>query len=284
MIFRDIKRGELANDGSGSAFFFPWSTTKIAKIMSKEIKNIESKFRSLGLNNSKKVSKYILSEQDLNKQPCLTIPSNVEFEKNIGLQEFVLEFEESDFEKPNRWTIDNITSNAQIIMPRASRKTIHIDYNPFWNSKQVYFSTNFVLCINCTLEIKNLNKEQILKFITGYLNSSFAQIMFEIESQNREGMRKIEVGTLKNKIFIPGKSLDGNQERIVKIVEKFENLKFNLTGEEEYPSPRFELDLEIAKLLLKIEPEFLKISNSPEELVEKVENDLIELIRARKDH
>lgn len=282
-IFKKIKRGELANEGNGSEFFFPWSTGKIQRVMSTEIQNIEIEFKKLGMNNSDQVSNYVLSEADLGKQPSLAIPENTVIRNHTGLATFISEFNRQ-FTRPERWNIDSFTLNAQIILPRAARKVQHVDYNPFWNSKPVYFSTNFVCCMDCNIAVKGLSVEQVLKFVAGYLNSSFAQIMLEFESQNREGLRKIEVKAMSDKVFVPTKSLDTNKKLVAKIAKQFESLKFGLTGEEETPSPRYDLDLAVAELLFNIEPKFAEVAASATELAEKVEVDLLELVNARKDH
>jgi len=281
-IFDKIKRGELANEGNGSEFFFPWSTGKIQKVMTDEIQNIESEFKQLGMNNSDQVSNYVLSEADLRKQPSLSIHENTRINNHPGLNRFISEFNRY-FTRPARWNIDNFTSNAQIIMPRAARKVQHVDYNPFWDSRPVYFSTNFVCCIDCNLTVEGLSVEQVLKFVAGYLNSSFTQIMLEFESQNREGLRKIEVKAMSDKIFVPTENLDSNNELVAKIAKQFESLQFGLTGEEEAPNPRYDLDLAVAELLFKIEPKFAEVASSPAELAEKIGIDLLELVSARKD-
>ena len=135
----------------------------------------------------------------------------------------------------------------------------------------------------CTLTVNNLDQEKVLKFIAGYLNSSFVQIILELESKNHEGTRKHEAKEVEETIYIPTKSaLDSNSNLVAEIAQQFESLKFGLTGEEETPTPRFDLDLVVAELLLQIEPEFKKLGDTAKDLAIKAEKDLAELVNARR--
>lgn len=200
-------------------------------------------------------------------------------------KKFKKKFENSnDVDLPDKWKTDGFVTNAQIIIPTNLRKNLFVNYNPFWNIQKVYFSTNFVMFYDCILSVKNITKEILLKFIAGYLNSSFVQIMMEKDANNRESTRKIQTQPIK-KIPIPTKLLDANVSLIKEIAKQFEKLQFGLTGEEELgPSnPRYKLDLEVSKLLLKIEPELNKTCKSPEELATLAEADLQDLVQIRKE-
>ena len=277
-----IKRGGLASQGSGIAFFFPWSNRKVQDKLGNEINEIEKKFQKPGLNNADIACNYILTDDDLKKQPVLAIADETDVNKNKGLKNFLHSFEKY-FTTPNRWKIEGFPSASQIIIPRASRKMQSIHYNPFWKTKDVYFSSNFICLYDCSLKIKGLSKDEILQFVTGFLNSSFVQILFELESQDREGLRKIEKSVVSDRIFLPTNQLDGNIPLIKNIIKKFKILMFGIDGESPHPNERYELDYAVAELLLKIEPEFTKIASSPEKFSEIVEGDLRDLVRDRKD-
>jgi type I restriction-modification system DNA methylase subunit len=287
-----VKRGELANEGSGNSWFFPWSTKSVkkyknfAKDFRSHIKNIENELIKLGIKNSDVVTNCTLSITDLKKQQSLAFSS----ENNLiddfpGFKKFKQEFEVNDsLTLPKKWTIDQLTSNSQIIIPRNLRKNLYVAFNPFWDLEKVYFSSNFVMLSNCTLSIKGVSAKQTLKFIAGYLNSSFVQVILEKDGNNREGTRKNEVGSI-SQIPIPVNSLDSNLDLIKRIGNKFTELKFGLTGEEcsGISNPRHELDLAVAELLIMIEPKIKQLGLSSLDLSINAEIDLRTLVEIRKE-
>lgn len=283
-VFPSNKRGGLANEGNGVAFFFPWSSQSTRKVIGDAIiDRIPSRFRSLAINNSDIPQHYTLTEDDLSRQECLSIDSSIDIRSSPELNEFFRKFK-SKFELPKKWTINDFPSKAQLIIPRASRKTHAVFLNPFWNDSDVYFSSNFGAAWDCNLNIVGLDNDEILQYIAGFLNSSFGQIFFELESDNREGLRKIEVTPMMQKILIPVKGLNGCIEQIRNIIDEFNSLEFGLTGLEGTTSnPRSRLDIAVARLLLEIEPSLERISSSPETLAEAAENSLQEIVRDRKE-
>ena len=190
------------------------------------------------------------------------LKSEITIDNFPGLNTFIEAFEtrelgdkDEHFTRPAKWRIDGgwAWSNAQLIIPRALRKDLWVGYNQFWNSRPVYFSTNCIMLRKCTLTVNKLDQEKVLKFIAGYLNSSFVQIILELESKNHEGTRKHEAKEVEETIYIPTKSaLDSNSNLVAEIAQQFESLKFGLTGEEETPTPRFDLDVAVAELLLQV--------------------------------
>lgn len=277
--FQNVKRGELANQGDGSQFFFPWSNTKVKKSIGMIVNNIEKQFKSFGLENSRTQQNYILTKSDLTKESCLSIPKSTTIIKHKGLNNFIKKFD-TNFTRPNRWQIDHMVSRSQIVIPRASRKIHAVLLNPYWNKQDVYFSSNFVCFWDCNISVKNISKDDILSFVAGFLNSSFGQMMFEVECQDREGLRKTEKGVMAEKIFVPTGDLDKCTTEINNIVEKFKKLDYGLTGLESNTS-RNELDLAVAELLCKIEPNFKTHATTPKELADLSRESLIELVRDR---
>lgn len=281
-VFGKIKRGQLANVDSGSKFFFPWSKGDKMKSLRGEINGIESKFKRRGLEHSKIPTSYLLSESDLRKEECLAIPASTNISQHPGLKNFIHKFDQK-FKRPSRWHIDNYDSRAQLIIPRSSRKVHSVFVNPFWDSDDVYFSSNFVCCWDLLPSSTKLSKNDVLELMAAFLNSSFGQLMFEVGAQDREGMRKMESGDISAKILLPIFPLDNYVSEVKKIVDAFRKLKFGLSGDEPLSTPRTELDLSIAELLMKIEPAFTAMHNTPQKFVSSAQEALNELVRDRKE-
>lgn len=283
-LFVNIQRGGLASEGNGRGFFFPWSTGKIeSEIGQPIINNIEDQFMNKGLNNADEPENYILDDDDLEKQECLAIPTATPINNFRGLRTFLNNFNRK-FKRPKRWHIDGFPSRAQLIIPRASRETHTIFSNPYWDREDVYFSSNFFCLWDCRESIPGLNNDEILKYSAAFLNSSFGQMMFEIGSQDREGLRKIEGKSIKKNILLPIKGIQSHIQIVKEIIAKFDVLPFGLTGDEDtIPTPRYDMDLAFSKLLLEIEPELKKLYDSPEKLAEDAEYSLRELVRDRKE-
>ena len=106
--------------------------------------------------------------------------------------------------------------------------------------------------------------------------------MFEIESIDREGLRKIEESNL-NRMYIPINDLETDEGIIKEIIGEFKSLPYGLTGLEDVPSPRYKLDSAISKLLWKYDQFFGRYANSPEDFTQGLEKDLRNIVRTRKD-
>lgn len=279
-IFGNMKRGELANVNNGSAFFFPWSNREANDKLRKEISQIEGEFKGLGLQNADIPENYSLSSEDLHKQECLAVPASVNVKAKKGLDAFIRKFD-TVFVRPQRWQIDSYQSKAEIVIPRMSRETHAVFLNPFWSSQNVYFSSNFVCFWDLLLASERFSKDDVLKFVAAFLNSSFGQIAFEAECQDREGLRKIEAGTMSSKIIVPNFPLDSYAGDVANVIKEFKKLPFGLTGLESLPSPRRELDIAIAQTLMKIEPKFASMYATPEEFADSAQEALREIVRDR---
>ena len=292
-------RGQLANTGSGNAWFFPWSTKTstgckcFGKYFKNEIGKIEPVFKKYGLKKADVVKNYILTKEDIKSQQALIFDEKEikKINQSPGIKKFKEKFESDKLPKdceltlPTDWKRLNFVANPQILIPRNLRKDLYVSYNPFWNTEKIYCSTNFCMFYNCNLKIEKLDVDEILKFIAGYLNSSFIQIYMEKRGTNREGARKFDsLGPLQD-IPIPIKFLDENTVEIKKIIEEFENLEFGLTGMEKpgKENARFKLDLSVANLLWKIESKFVDRYDSPKALAITAQNDLYELVSIRKE-
>jgi hypothetical protein len=280
-VFPIIRRGGLASEGNGSGFFFPWSNGKVKSKMSEEVRGIEGVFARKGLNNAKIPRNYILADNDLKKQEVLSYSEHTRLGNFPGLERFVQRYDR-EFKLPKRCYAELFPHNAQLIIPRAIRKTHAVYLNPYWNTNEVYFSSNFLCLIGLDTGIAGYDIDQSLKFITAFLNSSFGQLMFEIESIDREGLRKIEELNL-NRICIPINVLKNDKEIVKEIVDEFKSLPHGLTGLEDVPSPRYKLDSAFSKLLWKYDQCFSCYAKSPEDFTKDLEKDLRNIVRTRND-
>lgn len=280
-VFSEIMRGGLASEGNGSGFFFPWSNGEVRNKLKTELDSIEPEFAQLGLNNAKISNNYILTQDDLEQQKVLSYSRSTNLENFAGLKGFIQKYE-SKFTLPRRPYAEDFPYSAQLIVPRAIRKTHSVYLNPNWEERKVYFSSNFLCLWGLKERILGYPDNEVLKFIAAFLNSSFGQLMFEIESIDREGLRKIEKFNL-SKIFIPIKNLGKDEEIVKEIIKEFEFLPYGLTGLENAPSSRYKLDSAISRLLWKHDPSFRSYATSPEDFAKELELDLRNIVRIRME-
>ncbi len=280
-VFTTGKRGELGNEGNGSIFFFPWSKNSTNRTIKVARDSIEPQFKKMGLEHSDVQNNYVLTTEDLTKEPCLSIPKSTKVSDYSGLTNFINEFN-LIYKRPRKWHTDGMINNAQIIIPRSSRKVYSILLNPYWDELDVYFSTNFVCFNDCQISIDGVTPDEMIYFIAGYLNSSFGQMFFEVNGQNREGMRKIETKQIKKMVRVPITGLEVCVEELKDVMVKFCRLDYGITGLMNNES-RHNLDLAVAKILWIIEPRFHTVASSPEDLANKSRCLLQRLLRTRFD-
>ncbi|MDX4064034.1 BpuSI family type II restriction endonuclease [Aliarcobacter skirrowii] len=219
-----IKRGQIGNSG-GTKLLFPNLNSTIWGFLESMI---PSNWLSKGINDADIAEKANLLYADLNTY-MLTPPYDAFINgttNNNLLREIIRIFSLNQVtataQRRNEKTVDEYInliksekrklSTSPVLVPRAIRRHARI----FLINLNVYVSTNFVL-----LEGEEENK----KLLTSWLMTSFAQLGFELNSSNREGMRKLEVGNVKE-TMIPN-FLELTNENKQEIIEVFDNLGEN---------------------------------------------------------
>ena len=219
-----IKRGSIGNSG-GTKLLFPNLNSSIWGLLESIIPPC---WLSKGINDANIAEQAYLSNSNLNTY-MLTPPDDAfinDTENNRLLREIIKTFSTNQTragaQRRNHKTTDEYIaiikrdkcniSTSPVLVPRAIRRHARI----FLINTNVYVSTNFVL-----LEGKEENK----KLLTSWFMTSFAQLSFELNSSNREGMRKLEVGNIKE-TKIPNFS-EITQEDKRTIIDVFDNLQEN---------------------------------------------------------
>jgi methylase of polypeptide subunit release factors len=280
-----VKRGK---DNGCNAFFFPVSTGfKKGKKEPDEdfqyrkrhykdhihqlIENIEPEFIRPAINNSDLPRGYYIDEHTLIEEPLLVIPHNMNMDEYPGVSEFIqfgsltyVDSEEkirslldgSSLRIEDRPTICNrhiwyslysdgdVEDDYALIIPRAYRSRFKI----LIPETRAFFSTNFV-----GFGRFNGMRDQDLKFILGFLMSSFGQLQFEIEGTQREGVLKIEAGQM-YKLRIPDPNRV-SQDKKDAVTRELDLLPFGVTGLElsGETNSRFNLDAAVMRLYYPVE-------------------------------
>jgi len=274
------KRGR---DNGCNSFFFPKSKRfnkgrgehdedfrrrkrKYENTIHRLVDSIEGRFLKYALNSADLPKHYVLRRSDISKEPLFVIPPDTDIRRYRGLNSFIQFASEVYTDRdgnvrslldgelgriPERPTVGNrdpwycLYKNPHqedqyaLIIPRMHRATFKI----LIPTSRVYFSTNFV-------GFGRMGEVDInyIKFLAGFLMSSFGQLQFEKESAWREGLLKIEAGVL-YKIKVPDPSRIKETVKN-KVVQAFENLDFGINGLEApgRENPRFDLDMAVMEL------------------------------------
>ena len=144
----------------------------------------------------------------------------------------------------------NNTFVPKILIPRADRTKHSVYYNPL--NHNLTLSTNFVYCNDLQNQNANATDEQQYKFITAFLLSSFGQIQFELNANNQEGARKLELFQIK-RFKIPDLT-QFTQAEIVSVVAEFDAINIanpEFSGDEGLATPRRNLDLAIGNIIFQ---------------------------------
>jgi type I restriction-modification system DNA methylase subunit len=136
----------------------------------------------------------------------------------------------------------------KILIPRADRTKHCVYYNP--HNYSLTLSTNFFYCNDLQNQNANATDEQQYKFITAFFLSSFGQIQFELNANNQEGLRKLEVFQIK-RFKIPDLT-QFTQPEIASVVSAFDALNIanpEFSGDEGLATSRRNLDLAIGNII-----------------------------------
>lgn len=254
MFFVDKRRGGAENSGGSTIIFPDFSQLPYS--------GISTSNKGFGIKNSRRIRKLILEQTDLEQEPAIHFPARYDDNTTNGLKttyqvdsSLNTLFTTNNSNDSSRWKrIVNAAFRNKIsfdiLIPRAERTKHTCYYNPF--ATPVVLSTNFFYFSgfqngNNDTSITSANQ---IKFITAYLNSCFGQIQFEINSNNQEGLRKLE-GFHINELKVPDlKQLTKAEiNSVVTAFENFNNLNISVSGDEGLISPRRQLDLEIANII-----------------------------------
>lgn len=250
-FFQNRKRGGAGNSGESQTLFPDLGKT-----------SFHNSHIGYGIKNSKAQRNLVLTKNDLEIEKAIHFPEPFNDNKSNGLDnkfdfdtELKRVFDEKTTNslKKKKWRkIVNETFNSKvrfdILIPRNERTKQSCYYNP--HSYEVVLSTNFFYYDGLINSNNSIANDSQLKFITAFINSCFGQLQLELNSNNREGTRKLE-GKHIDKLKIPDlKQLSKNE--IDSVVSEFEILnsqKITVSGDEGVSTPRRQLDLEIASII-----------------------------------
>jgi hypothetical protein len=253
-FFGIVKRGGAENNGGSKIIY--------SKFDSSPYDELEEEFIGYGIKNSRYPRSYILTEDDLNIDKAIHFPNKYDKGESYGLHHtffhkkglFKIYVEQYVYNK-KRWVkILNAAYGNQIkfdiLIPRAERAKHSSYYNP--SDEKVVLSTNFFYLSNFQNENadNSISEEVQKKFITAYLLSSFGQIQYEINSNNQEGLRKME-GFHIAQFKVPDVRLF-SEEEIKSVVNAFDALNASnklFRGDEGINTPRKDLDMVIGQII-----------------------------------
>lgn len=217
--------------------------------------------RGLALNKADRAKGYYLSEADLSIDPTIElplqrtpayaaryftdrrvawasdmpalvadIPNHPELDDyvtsigtEVGLDDTVLPQEQM-------WNVLREPYAGGLVIPRKLRTTHHVHINPFafQNGRQVRLSSNFISYGACNAidPLSGLDEESATTLIAAWLVSSFGHIQFELEGNNREGMRSIEKTQSDRILVLDPRSI--SQDRRKAIIAAFRLLPYSI--------------------------------------------------------
>jgi len=278
-LFSDISRGNAESQGGSNIIFIdPSNTVHIG---------IESQFVGPGLKNSRVQRHYELSISDLNIDKAVHLPSihdnsatglpNI-YQVNTGLLAYYQANHSTSWKKIVNAGFNN-KLNVDILIPRGNRTKHAVYYNP--HQIDVVISTNFAYLTGLITNTSTISKADQLKFISAFLLSSFGQLQLELQFNNQEGMRKLEVFQL-GRLRIPDSS-NLSQTEVDMVNTEFDALSLinnSFLGNEGLNGPRRNLDIEIATILFNDNPLGFSSINSYVDFFEKM---LSNIIRERRN-
>lgn len=218
---------------------------------------------SFGVQNNFQRRNYILTINDIELDKAFHFPARadrnianalpVALQANQNLVDF---FDDcvAEFGLVKWGTIVNAafrnTIIPKILIPRADRTKHCVYYNP--HNHNLTLSTNFFYCNDLRNQNANATDEQQYKFITAFLLSAFGQIQFELNANNQEGLRKLEVFQMR-RFKIPDLA-QFTQAEILSVVAAFDALNLanpDFSGDEGMATPRRNLDLAIGTIIFQ---------------------------------
>lgn len=218
---------------------------------------------SYGIQNNFEHRNYVLTTNDIELDKAFHFPAKSDrnspnaltanLQANLDLVQFynacVAEFGIVVWRK----IVNNAFNNTfvpKILIPRADRTKHSVYYNPL--NHNLTLSTNFVYCNDLQNQNANATDEQQYKFITAFLLSSFGQIQFELNANNQEGARKLELFQIK-RFKIPDLT-QFTQAENVSVVAEFDAINIanpEFSGDEGLATPRRNLDLAIGNIIFQ---------------------------------
>jgi len=153
----------------------------------------------------------------------------------VGLNSSVLPEEEL-------WNVLREPYAGGLIIPRKLRNTHHVHINPFAfkDGRQVRLSSNFISYGGCVAvdPASGLDDEMATTLIAAWLVSSFGHLQFEIEGNNREGMRSIEKNQTDSILVLDPRSISKSSR--AKLISAFNDLPYS-TRTDLHPAFQHEL-------------------------------------------
>lgn len=253
-FFETVKRGVAANSG-GSNIIYPDFTKEPYNILDEE-------YIGCGIKSNRRQRSYILSDHDLNIDKAIHFPSKYDIDSIYGLHDSLVHkkglfklFVHNHVYNQKKWKkIVNETYRSKItfdiLIPRAERAKHSCYFNP--SNKKIVLSTNFVYLSDFRKKNTNnsISVQSQKKFIAAYLLSSFGQLQYEINSNNQEGLRKIEVFHIE-KFKVPDlRILTKNEvEDVVTAFDNLNSLNVTFKGDEGLSTPRSQLDIAVGQII-----------------------------------
>jgi len=253
-FFGTIQRGGAENSG-GSKIIYP-------DFNNSPFKELEEEFVSFGIKGSRHSRNYILTENDLNIEKAIHFPDRYDADFDNGLHSsydtktgLYVVFEHGNTNTSWQKIVNAAYRNQiefDILIPRAQRAKHSCYFNPL--NEKIVLSTNFFYLSgfqNGNTD-SSVSEELQKKFITAYLLSSFGQIQHEINSNNQEGLRKME-GFHIVQFKVPDiRQLTPNEiQTVTNAFDALNASQATFKGDEGINTPRKDLDLAIGQIIFE---------------------------------
>lgn len=278
--FKCVSRGNSETTGGSKIIYYTSPSNPLIDL----VDNVETEFKYLGLQNNK-LSRgrrpFILDDESLKDNPAIYLNDNFDGHKYPGMNAY-MKGAHAELKNKFKAVVNNVKRSAitpRIIIPRADRTKHAVYLNN--SGKKIIISTNFAYLDNYINTRVDINENIQLKFIVAYLLSSIGQLQFEIDSNNQEGLRKIEIFMInKYSILDPDKVKTEQIKKVVKEFEKLISLNKDFSGLEGIDTVRKDLDRAITEIIFE--------SNDfgyedPEEMRKDFELFLLDLVDSRKN-
>jgi len=162
-------------------------------------------------------------------QAITALRMNSETQAYIDRIEQVVGLDNSVLPNPQLWNVLREPYAGELIIPRKQRvgHRVHVNGYAFnQNGQQVRLSSNFLSYGECvaTDPSNGLSRQDATRIIAAWLISSFGNLQFELESNNREGARSVEQRHTDKIWAIDPRSIQANQRN--EILASLTNLPF----------------------------------------------------------
>jgi BpuSI N-terminal domain/N-6 DNA Methylase len=313
-LYSGMRRGSLAKEEGGvSILGFPFScksfgsvraepdhrrgpyqadiVRRLSKEENAELARLASKvpeqFRGFALKNPDRISSFVLSDDDLQKDstfepPCLRgLPvywsdtkiewSDIhdkalrEIHRDKAVKDFIERFRAlsglSAYVMPDKylWVGLREPYAGELIIPRKTRVGYKILVNSHAcerSARQVRLSSNFISLSGCTAidEESELDAETATKLIAAFLLSSFGQVQMEMEGYNREGCLSLEKFHLESIHVVDPRTIKPETRK--NIISSLEDLPFpvDISKISSESTERTKLDLLFAEVICEEHP------------------------------